>query len=143
MQKFFQNLYLGFYSDNMVNENTDIPQNQSIIGYTKSVPCIGVPSILPVSDHSMMSDKTFNAAVVDNREIDKPTEKSSKVRTLIDYNNKLIQEKRLNAHANNYENKKKSFNMACQNLAKSFDSCVNMKGDMDQEDDVNNFVRTY
>lgn len=143
MHKIFKDLIVGFYSDNMINDNTDMPQNEPLIGCTKSVPYIEMPSILPASDHSMMSDKTYNAAVVDNQEVDKPNENHSKVKALIYYNNKLIQEKRLNAKVNNYEIKKKSFNVACQNLAKSYDSCVNMKGDMDRVDDVNNFVRIY
>lgn len=143
MQKIFRDFIEGFYCDNMMKDNTDIPKNESTIGCIKSVPGIEIPSILDKSDHSMMSDKTFDTAIVGDGEIYKPTEKISKVKALIVHNNKLIQERQLNARANNYESKKKSFDTACKNLAKSYENCVNMKGDMDQVDDVNSFVRYY
>lgn len=91
----------------------------------------------------MMSDKTFGTAVAGNQEVDKPTKTFSKVKALVVHNNKLIQEKLLNAKAHNYEIKKKSFITACKNLAESYDNCVNMGGDMDKVDDVNTFVRSY
>lgn len=67
-----------------MNDNTNIPQNQLTVGCTKSVPCFEIPPMLVTSNCSTMFGKTLNTAVVaNNRKVDKPSEKVSKVKALI------------------------------------------------------------
>lgn len=135
MQNIFKDFLVGFYCD-----NTEMPQDQLTVGCAKSVPCIEMQSILSQSSNqSMMSAKTSGTTVVGNQEVDKPTKALSKVKALIIHNNKLIQEKQLNAETNTYKIKKKWIK-----TAQSYDNnCANMKGDMDRVDDDNTFVRFY
>lgn len=103
-----------------------------------SASCFEIPSILGASDDSILSYKSFNAA--DDLKTEKPTPPSNaNVRALIDKHNSF-QEKSLKAKLNDFETKKKSFMAAGIKLNESYRDCVNMEGDSNGVENIENFV---
>ncbi|VVC25799.1 Hypothetical protein CINCED_3A024559 [Cinara cedri] len=116
-------------------------QNQSM-EIARSVPCMNVTSrILDKPDNSM---GFFKSCVTDpEREFEKLTEKSRpSVKSLID-KHRLFQNKLMDAKVADFNVKKKSFAIACENLNTSYDCCRNMEGDTQRVDKVENFVKNH
>ncbi|XP_060845535.1 uncharacterized protein LOC132925131 [Rhopalosiphum padi] len=117
------------------------PEPNTTIECTKSMPCIEFPSpILDTSNHSLGSYKSCD--VVREQEIQKPIERSSNVKALIE-KHRSFQDKLLNAKVNDFNTKKKSFANAYKNLCSTYNDCIKMKGDTKQVENVNSFVKNH
>jgi len=108
---------------------------------TKSLPCIELTSpILAASENDSLRSYKSCKAVHEQEILQKPPEKRSKVKALID-KHKSFQDKLLNAKVNDFNTKKKSFANACENLCTSFNDCIKMEGDLKQAEYFESFVR--
>lgn len=115
-----------------------MPQNQPVEG-SKSMPCIEKSPKLVESDHSLTSYKSFNTEV-ENGDTSKAVEDHSTVKALIKKHTSF-QENLINSKITNFNIKKKSFANACEKLNKAYNDCINMEGDSNRVDNVEEFVR--
>lgn len=115
-----------------------MPQDQHVEG-SKSMPCIEKPSKLVDSDYSLTSYKSLNTEA-ENRDINKAVENNFTVKALIKKHTSF-QENLINSKITNFNLKKKSFANACEKLNKAYKDCVNMEGDSNRVDNVEEFVR--